>query len=121
MADSRSCGFTSSLSSLSGCRNLSLSLHQRLGWRGRGGLADPLLRASGEHSIHLGPEPMNLECATREHGGLAWPPRLSAIRQPRRVFSDNFPSRWETCPAPLLLYSSSALAARPLSGAHRAS
>src|SRR2546428_8335727 len=25
------------------------------------------LRASGEHSIHLGPEPMNLECATREH------------------------------------------------------
>jgi len=39
-----------------------------------GGLADPLLRASSEHSIHLGLEPMNLECAMREHGGLAWPP-----------------------------------------------
>src|SRR5205823_7520665 len=24
-------------------------------------------------------------CATREHGGLAWPPRLSALRQPRRL------------------------------------
>ncbi len=27
--------------------------------------------------------PLVLVCATREHGGLAWPPRLSALRQPR--------------------------------------
>jgi len=35
-----------------------------------GGLADPLLRASSEHF---------LKCAMREHGGLAWPPRLLPI------------------------------------------
>src|SRR5205809_3867950 len=40
---------------------------ERLGW--------PSLRASTEHSIRLGPEPINPECAMREHGGLAWPPR----------------------------------------------
>jgi len=39
----------------------------------RGGLADPLLRASSEHFP---------KCAMREHGGLAWPPR-SALRRPR--------------------------------------
>jgi len=33
----------------------------RLGW--------PSLRASTEHSIRLGPEPINPECAVREHNG----------------------------------------------------
>src|SRR5437762_12178025 len=33
----------------------------RLGW--------PSLRASTEHSILLGPEPINPECAVREHKG----------------------------------------------------
>ena len=36
------------------------------GTHDRGGLADPLLRASSEHFP---------KCAMREHGGLAWPPR----------------------------------------------
>jgi hypothetical protein len=58
----------------------------------RGGLADPLLRASTEHSIRLGPELINPECAVREQGGLAWPPRsfrpasaqpVPSVRQPR--------------------------------------
>src|SRR5439155_24830112 len=73
----------------------------------RGGwLGWPSLRASTEHSIRPCPELINPECATREHvrppalhaplvtcamrehEGLAWPPRLSALRQPRRRFPE---------------------------------
>src|SRR5881628_1070647 len=43
----------------------------RLGW--------PSLRASTEHSIRLGPEPINPECAVREHNGQPCRPPLSPV------------------------------------------
>src|SRR5207247_5941936 len=66
-------------------------LHDHLGWKGghggfhhggthyRGGLADPLLRASSEHFP---------KCAMREHGGLAGPPRRLRHSQAEAIFSD---------------------------------
>ena len=51
------------------------------GTHDRGGLADPLLRASSEHFP---------KCAMREHGGSAWPPRLSALHEPRLLFPEVF-------------------------------
>ena len=71
-------------------------LRPRLEWLGaegrrprgthdRGGLADPLLRASSEHL---------LRCAMREHGGLAWPPRLSALRELRQHFLETRESKF---------------------------
>src|SRR5947199_5500739 len=45
----------------------------------RGGLADPLLRASSEHFP---------KCAMREHGGLAGPPRRLRHSQAEAIFSD---------------------------------
>src|SRR2546430_10945478 len=48
----------------------------RLGW--------PSLRASTEHSIRLGPEPINPECAVREHNGQpCHPAPLSCVRDAR--------------------------------------
>src|SRR5207249_11147133 len=43
----------------------------RLGW--------PSLRASTEHSIRLGPEPIDPECAVREHKGQPCRPPLSPV------------------------------------------
>src|SRR5438034_8750625 len=55
----------------------------RLGW--------PSLRASTEHSIRLGPEPINPECAVREHNGQPCRPApLSCVRDAR--------AREATCP-----------------------
>ena len=49
---------------------------ERLGW--------PSLRASTEHSIRLGPEPINPECAVREHNGQPCRPApLSCVRDAR--------------------------------------
>jgi hypothetical protein len=59
------------------------------GTNGRGGLADPLLRASSpvairkatgtRHSIRLGPEQINPECAVREHNGQPCRPPLFPV------------------------------------------
>ena len=55
----------------------------RLGW--------PSLRASTEHSIRLGPEQLNPECAVREHKGQPCRPApLSCVRDAR--------AREATCP-----------------------
>src|SRR5206468_11422124 len=55
----------------------------RLGW--------PSLRASTEHSIRLGPERINPECAVREHNGQPCRPApLSCVRDAR--------AREATCP-----------------------
>src|SRR5205823_4330446 len=55
----------------------------RLGW--------PSLRASTEHSIRLGPEPINPECAVREHNGQPCRPALPTLRQLRRLFPRSSP------------------------------
>src|SRR5213594_890810 len=51
---------------------------------GGGWLGWPALRASTEHSIRLGPERINPECAVREHNGQPCRPApLSCVRDAR--------------------------------------
>src|SRR5206468_5954563 len=59
--------------------------------QGGGRLGGPSLRASTEHSIRLGPERINPECAVREHNGQPCRPvPLSCVRDAR--------AREATCP-----------------------
>src|SRR6059036_3949914 len=74
----------------------SLSFYSSMGWLGW-----PSLRASTEHSIRLGPEPINPECGVREHNGQPCRPApLSCVRdaRAREAFRSRFPS-----PLPLLV------------------